>query len=163
MSPESPARHASPPPTPTPTPPPTSTSTLTPAAAAAAAAADTTTTTTTSPNPPGIYSSRPTLDIPAANDDPRPAPVKYMCAAHAQPIVCMNRAEVLTAGQVHARIPEPFATPRPSRLEHTPSQGTARADAAREAADRPRKPSMPAPSTATARMTAAPSTASTST
>ncbi|OSS43674.1 hypothetical protein B5807_11555 [Epicoccum nigrum] len=60
MSPESPARHASPPPTPT--------STLTPAAAD----------TTSSPNPPGIYSSRPTLDIPAANDDPRPAPVKYM-------------------------------------------------------------------------------------
>ncbi|KAF2993093.1 hypothetical protein E8E13_000267 [Curvularia kusanoi] len=83
--PEPPARHSSPPSTP---------------------AADSTTSSTSTHNPPGVYSSRPTLDVPTSDEDPRPAPVKYMF--------------------VHALIPEPAATPPPSRLKHTPSQGTTR-------------------------------------
>lgn len=79
-------------------------------------------------------------------------------------------ADVLTVvPQVHARIPEPAATPPPSRLEHPTRQGTrpggggTEAPAATFGANGARKPSMPAPSTATAKTTAPPSTASTST
>lgn len=44
---------------------------------------------------PGLYTSRPTLDVPAGPDDARPAAVKYMCAARTLLRQCCP-AEVLT-------------------------------------------------------------------
>ena len=68
-----------------------------------------------------LYTSKPTLNIPALGEDGRPPPVKYMCAALR--LRQCPAGVLMRDAQVHARIPEPVTTPQASGLFHTTSQG----------------------------------------
>ncbi|KAL5121634.1 hypothetical protein ACEQ8H_000320 [Pleosporales sp. CAS-2024a] len=78
---------------------------------------------------PRIYASQPALDVPALGDDGRPLPVKHMCDSLRG---TMDVGAGADGAKVHARIPEPLATPQARSLLDETRQGATASSATHE-------------------------------